>query len=143
MTVATILNGKGREVASISDDATVGDVARDLTQKRVGALIVYDATGKMSGIVSERDIIRALAQRGSACLEEGVSSFMTREVVTCAPGDTADSVMRRMTDGRFRHMPVVEDGNLVGIISIGDVVKAHIAEVEMEADALRSYIVSG
>ncbi len=142
MTVATILNEKGRDVAKIGQDASVSDVARALAAAKVGALVVTGESGGVVGIVSERDIIRAIAQSGPDCLMQAVSGIMTRTVVSCGPGETVDAVMRKMTSGRFRHMPVMEDGALVGIISIGDVVKTHIAEVELEAQSLKSYIAS-
>jgi CBS domain-containing protein len=97
----------------------------------------------VAGIISERDIIHALASKGGSCLGESVSKYMTRQVVTCGEGDVLDQLMATMTAGRFRHIPVVEDNTLVGIVSIGDVVKHHIAEVEMEASAMRTYLVAG
>jgi len=118
-------------------------VIEKLAAKRIGALVIVGASGGVEGIISERDIIRALAEHGASCLDRPVSDFMTREVVICSEADTLDELMATMTAGRFRHIPVVEDGALVGIVSIGDVVKHHIAEVEMEASALRTYLLAG
>ena len=143
MNVAAILSAKGRSVVTARATATLEDIARQLAAKRIGAIVVVGAQGRIEGIVSERDIIRAVAERGTRSLGEPVSSSMTRAVQTCDVADTLDELMSRMTAGRFRHLPVVEDGALVGIVSIGDVVKHHIAEVEMEASALRGYIVAG
>ena len=143
MNVAAILNAKGRNVVTAKPTATLEEVARKLAAKRIGAIVVVGAAGAIDGIISERDVIRMVGERGQACLGDPVSSCMTRSVVTCDVADTLDELMSRMTTGRFRHLPVVEDGNLVGIVSIGDVVKHHIAEVEMEASALRGYIVAG
>lgn len=143
MNVAAILSGKGRNVVTARPDASLEEIAQKLAAKRIGAIVVVGAGGRIDGIVSERDIIRAVSERGAGCLVEPVSGIMTRSVQSCDIADTLDELMERMTIGRFRHLPVVEDGNLVGIVSIGDVVKHHIAEVEMEASALRGYIVAG
>ena len=143
MNVAAILSGKGRNVVTVRPDASLQDIAKKLASKRIGAIVVVGVGGHIDGIVSERDIIRAVSERGSGCLDEPVSRIMTRAVQSCDVADTLDELMERMTIGRFRHLPVIEDGNLVGIVSIGDVVKHHIAEVEMEASALRGYIVAG
>ncbi|MEZ5842178.1 MAG: CBS domain-containing protein [Hyphomicrobiaceae bacterium] len=143
MNVATLLKVKGRAVATVGADTLVQDVAGKLAAKRIGAMVIVGKGGALAGIVSERDIIRALAARGAAALALSVDEIMTRDVVTCQEDDTIDSVMAKMTAGRFRHLPVVEDGSLVGLVSIGDVVKHHIAEVELEASALKSYLVAG
>lgn len=143
MNVAAILKGKGRAVVTARADATLEEVGKRLTAKNIGALVIIGANGTVEGIISERDIIRCIAQRGASCLSEQVRDVMTRSVVSCSETDTLDQLMTTMTAGRFRHLPVIEDGALVGIVSIGDVVKHHIAEVEMEASALRSYIVAG
>lgn len=140
MNVATILKQKGRAVTTASPAATLLEVAEKLSAKRIGAIVIVGAGGEVSGILSERDIIRRLGIDGPKCLTRPVSESMTRQVITCREGDTLDELMAQMTAGRFRHLPVVEDGALVGIISIGDVVKHHIAEVEMEATAMREYI---
>ena len=141
MDVATILKGKGRNVQTARPEMRLQDIARVLAQKKIGAIVVIGERGRIDGIISERDIIRAIAERGSECLTEPVSKMMTRSVETCEASDTLDELMAKMTTGRFRHLPVLDDGALVGIVSIGDVVKHHIAEVEFEASALRGYIV--
>ena len=148
MNVAAILKEKGRDVATARASMTVEAAARMLAEKRIGALVIVGHDGQAErghvlGIISERDIIRGIAARGAACLTEPVSDMMTRTVVTCSQRDTLDSVMAKMTAGRFRHVPVIDDGQLSGLISIGDVVKNHIAEVESEASALKTYFVSG
>jgi CBS domain-containing protein len=143
MNVAAILKGKGRTVATARPEATLVEVAQELAAKNIGAMVITGAKGRVTGIVSERDIIRAIAEKGAACLTEPVSAMMTRSVVTCQECDTLEQLMATMTAGRFRHVPVVENGHLVGIVSIGDIVKHHIAEVEMEASALKGYIVAG
>jgi CBS domain-containing protein len=140
MNVASILHQKGRAVATVGPNVTLLDVADKLAAKRIGAVVVVEAGGKLGGIISERDIIRALAKNGHNCLKRPVSEVMTRDVVTCQETDTLDELMAMMTARRFRHLPVVTDDALVGIISIGDVVKHHVAEVEMEATAMREYI---
>lgn len=143
MNVAAILKGKGRAVATAPPDTALQEITERLAAKRIGAIVLIGGNGAVAGIISERDIIRAVAQHGPACLLQPASKFMTRQIVTCGEGDTIDELMATMTAGRFRHIPVVQDGALVGIVSIGDVVKHHIAEVEMEASALRTYIVAG
>ena len=143
MNVAAILSAKGRNVVTARPNTTLEEIAGKLATKRIGAVVIVGAGGAIDGIVSERDIIRVVAERGAKALMEPAIDTMTRTVVTCDVSDTLDELMARMTTGRFRHLPVVEDGQLVGIVSIGDVVKHHIAEVEMEASALRGYIVAG
>lgn len=143
MNVAAILKGKGKAVATARPDALLNVIAEKMSAKRIGAIVVVGASGSVAGIISERDIIRAIAESGPDCLTRPVSDYMTRQVETCTEGDTLDQLMATMTAGRFRHIPVVEDGALVGIVSIGDVVKHHIAEVEMEASAMRTYLVAG
>jgi len=140
MNVVTILKQKGRAVTSASPNATLLEVANKLAAKRIGAIVVVGAGGEVVGIVSERDIIRALATQGADCLHRPVAETMTKQVVTCQETDTLDELMAMMTARRFRHLPIVTDGALVGIVSIGDVVKHHVAEVEMEATAMRDYI---
>jgi CBS domain-containing protein len=140
MNVAAILKQKGRAVTTARPSTTLFEVAQKLAEKRIGAILVVGAAGEIAGIVSERDIIRALSVRGPDCLTEPVSESMTKQVVTCEEADTLDQLMALMTARRFRHLPVVADGALVGIVSIGDVVKHHVAEVEMEAVAMREYI---
>jgi CBS domain-containing protein len=140
MNVAAILAQKGRAVTTASPGLTLLEVANKLAAKRIGAIVVVGARGEVAGIVSERDIIREIARGGAGCLTRPVGESMTRQVVTCSETDTLDELMAMMTARRFRHLPVVTDGALVGIVSIGDVVKHHVAEVEMEATAMRDYI---
>ena len=140
MNVATILKHKGNDVASVAPDATLQETAALLSQKRIGAVLVLDQARKIQGIISERDIVRALSTHGAACLRMAVNSVMTSPVQTCRASDTIDQLMAQMTTGRFRHLPVVEDRQLVGIVSIGDVVKLRIAETELEVNAMRDYI---
>jgi CBS domain-containing protein len=140
MNVAAILRQKGRAVTTANPEAKLLDVAEKLAAKRIGAIVVVAARGEVVGIVSERDIIRELAKHGADCLLRPVAETMTKQVVTCHETDTLDELMAMMTTRRFRHLPVVTDGALVGIVSIGDVVKHHVAEVEMEATAMRDYI---
>jgi CBS domain-containing protein len=140
MNVAAILRQKGRAVTTASPNATLIEVAHKLAAKRIGAIVVVGAHGEVAGIVSERDIIRALGMHGADCMAGPVAQVMTKQVVTCQETDTLDELMSMMTTRRFRHLPVVTDGALVGIVSIGDVVKHHVAEVEMEATAMREYI---
>lgn len=143
MNVVSILKQKGRAVSTVPPTITLQEVAKRLTQRRIGALVVVGARGEIEGIISERDIIRALSEAGGSCLQRPVAETMTRQVVTCQETDTLDELMAMMTQRRFRHLPVVTDGDLVGIISIGDVVKHHVAEIEMEATAMRAYIAHG
>lgn len=144
MNVAAILKSKGRSVTTARPDATLLDVVQKLHAKRIGAVIVVGDGGLVEGIISERDVIRALAERGQGALLDPVSSHMTRQVVGCQETSHVDELMEKMTMGRFRHLPVLEDdGELIGIISIGDVVKNHVAEVEMEVSAMRSYLATG
>jgi CBS domain-containing protein len=140
MNVAAILRQKGRAVTTAHPDMTLLEVANKLAAKRIGAIVVVGAGGEVCGIVSERDIVRALATGGAECLTHAVAHTMTKAVLTCQETDTLDELMAMMTARRFRHLPVVTDGALVGIVSIGDVVKHHVAEVEMEATAMREYI---
>jgi CBS domain-containing protein len=140
MNVAAILKQKGRAVTTAQPTVTLLEVANKLAAKRIGAIVVVGARGEVAGIISERDVIHALAEAGPQCLTRPVAETMTRQVVTCQETDTLEELMALMTARRFRHLPVVTDGSLVGIISIGDVVKHHVAEVEMEATAMRDYI---
>ena len=143
MNVATILREKGRSIVTSTAGASIRSIAQKLAELKIGALVIVDDEGGLEGIVSERDIIRAIARDDESCLAQSVSTIMTRNVVTCTKHDTVATVMGVMTAGRFRHMPVMDDGKLIGIISIGDVVKNHIAEVEMEASALKTYLAAG
>lgn len=140
MIVSHILNQKGRDVATTRPHLTMADVVRHLSDRKIGALVVTGADGAVLGIVSERDVVKALAMGGAAALGDPLSRYMTAKVVTCAPEDHIDTVMESMTAGKFRHMPVEADGKLAGIISIGDVVKARIEQMASESQALRDYI---
>jgi CBS domain-containing protein len=140
MTVAGLLEAKGRDVVTTSADVSLAEAIDALARHRIGALVVVDGAGRISGIISERDIVRALARAGAAALDEQVDAVMTRKVMTCVESETINDVMARMTRGRFRHLPVVDRDQLGGIVSIGDVVKARIEEVEREADDMRAYI---
>lgn len=140
MHVAAILKEKGRAVEVAPTTATLMEVARKLAERRIGALVVLGPDRRIEGIVSERDIVRLIAENGAEALQWNVTRAMTRDIITCSETDTIDQVMSRMTTHRFRHLPVIDNGSLVGIVSIGDVVKHHIAEVELEASAMRDYI---
>jgi CBS domain-containing protein len=140
MTVAHILAEKGSSVATVQPERTLDDAIHLLAEKSIGALVVTDEARTLVGVISERDILRALAQQGTAALDAPVSSHMTREVATCRRETTNDEIMRLMTDGRFRHMPVCENGKLVGIVSIGDVVKRRLPTMEAEEQAMLDYI---
>lgn len=141
MQVRHILREKGREIVSISSDATLSEASRLLARKRIGALIVRSANGALAGILSERDVVRAVAEESVGALARPVQAYMTRDVATCAEADTVDELMEIMTRGRFRHLPVVDERDgLLGIVSIGDVVKSRIEETVREAATLRDYI---
>ncbi len=140
MTVARILAEKGRDVLTTQPHRTVKEVAAQLASRGVGAVIVSDAAQAVLGIVSERDIVRAIGTGPSSVLEEPVSRYMTAKVTTVTENASIDHVMALMTEGRFRHLPVVENGRLAGIVSIGDVVKRHVNAIENEQRALRDYI---
>lgn len=140
MTVAVILGRKGRDVLTTSPQSTMADVCRLLEEKGIGAVVISADGATVEGIFSERDFVRAVARDGAGALSKPVSDYMTASVVTCDPDDTVGDLMRRMTEGKFRHMPVVKDGSLQGIVSIGDVVKERIAAAEAEASAMRDYI---
>jgi CBS domain-containing protein len=140
VTVKAILARKGSEVFTIEPTATVRDAVKLLTQRRVGALVVTGPNQRIIGIISERDIVQALSAKGAQVLDTPVAETMTRKVVTCTCNDTIAELMGRMTEGKFRHVPVVEQDRLVGIISIGDVVKSRLEEMERESEAMREYI---
>ena len=143
MQVIHILKTKGRDVVTVEPDATLAEAAQLLARRRIGAAVVVSATGGVAGILSERDIVRAIAEQSVEALGQSVHRHMTQAVSTCSEADTVDGLMETMTNGRFRHMPVVEDDRLCGIVSIGDVVKTCIAETAREARSLREYIAAG
>ncbi len=141
MLVSQILKSKSDDgVVTLPPGTSVGKVAETLSLRRIGAIVISKDGKKVAGIVSERDIVRELGRRGPACMSDSVDGIMTSKVTTCARTDKADDVLQRMTDGRFRHLPVVEAGQMVGLISIGDVVKARLSELSMEKDALEGMI---
>lgn len=140
MTVAAILDHKGHEIVSARPDDTLSAIAQLLTRHRIGAVLVRDAAGGVLGILSERDIVRAIASHGAQALAMTASAVMTREVVYGCPADTVDKVLATMTERRIRHLPVMHEGKLVGFVSIGDVVKRRIQDVEEEADQLRAFV---
>ena len=142
MLVSQILRAKGDTVFTIVPTEAVGVVAGLLHAKGVGALVVLEGE-RVVGIVSERDIVRVVAEHGAGCLDSRIETCMTRDVIFATPGETVDSLLSRMTDRRIRHLPVVKDGRLAGIVSIGDLVKHKISEVEAEADGLKQYIAAG
>ena len=139
MTVRAILDSKGHQIQSVEPEAKLSAAVKVLGERKIGAVLVM-GKGRIEGILSERDIVRVLAERGASVLDEPVSSVMTRKVVSCRQNDTVAAIMEMMTTGKFRHLPVVEEGRVVGLISIGDVVKWRVGEYEMEQEALRDYI---
>ena len=141
MLVSQILKSKSDDrVVSVRPGTTVRQAAEILSTRRIGALIISSDGKILTGILSERDVVREIGRLGAACLDETVEAIMTARVVTCRRDDRADDVLQTMTDGRFRHLPVVEDGLMIGLISIGDVVKARLSELSMEKDALEGMI---
>lgn len=143
MFVSDILSRKGGLVYTITPGTSVAQISQQLSTRRIGSVLVLDAEGSVAGIVSERDLVRAFASHGAAAMEFEAGKIMTRDVVTCDPDDSIDHVMEQMTRGRFRHLPVVRHGELLGLVSIGDVVKARLEEAHHESEALRAYIVAG
>jgi CBS domain-containing protein len=141
--IANVLRLKGRDVATVHPQVSLETAAAMLTEQGIGSLVVVDFAGEPVGILSERDIVRAIAKAGSKALAQTVESAMSRPIVVCRESDTIDEAMGQMTARRFRHLPVMEGGKIVGIVSIGDVVKHRIAETEMEAAAMRAYITTG
>src|SRR5437763_17193850 len=139
MTVRAILDTKGHQIQSVEPDSKLSAVVKTLGERKIGALLVMEA-GRIEGILSERDIVRVLGERGAGVLDEPVSAVMTRRVVSCKASDTVSAIMEMMTLGKFRHLPVVEEGKVVGLISIGDIVKRRVEEFEREQEALRDYI---
>ena len=143
MFVSDILSQKGGLVYSVTPTTSVAEVAQQLSVRRIGSVLVLNDQSTVIGIVSERDLVRALSSHGTKALELEVRQVMTREVVSCDPDDSIEEVMQIMTSGRFRHVPVVHRGELLGLVSIGDVVKARLEETAHEAEALKAYIVAG
>jgi len=139
MTVRAILDSKGHQIVSVEPDAKLAAAVRMLSERKIGAVLVM-SQGRVEGILSERDIVRVLGERGARVLDEPVSAVMTRRVVSCRQSDTVAGIMEMMTLGKFRHLPVLEEGMVVGLISIGDVVKWRVREFENEQEALRDYI---
>ena len=140
MSVSHILKSKGRDVVTVAPKASVAAVAEILARRRIGAVIVSSDGVKIEGIVSERDVVRILAEKGAASLTLAVDSIMTRDVKTCEDGDSEIEIMAMMTENRIRHLPVVASGKLAGMISIGDVVKSRIEAIEREAEEMKAYI---
>jgi CBS domain-containing protein len=139
MTVRSILNAKGHQIMSVEPDAKLTAAIKLLGEKKIGAVLVMNQS-RLEGILSERDIVRVLGERGAGVLEESVSQVMTRKVVNCKETDTVAEIMEMMTTGKFRHLPVMENNKVVGLISIGDIVKWRVREYETEQEALRDYI---
>jgi CBS domain-containing protein len=142
MTVSIILAHKGREVVTIEPSASLASAAGLLVEKRIGAVLILGADRRVVGILSERDVVRALVERGAGALEEPVSQTVTRKVSTCNENESVFNIMERMTDGKSRHVAVVDQGQLVGIVSIGDVVKHRLHEMERESTAMHDYILT-
>ena len=142
MFVSDILSQKGRLVHTVTPATTADHVARQLSTHRIGSVLVLEEPDMVVGVVSERDLVRAMADHGAGALAMEARQIMTRDVVTCDPDDSIEQVMAMMTRGRFRHLPVVRHGELLGLVSIGDVVKARLAEAQDETDALKAYIVA-
>jgi CBS domain-containing protein len=142
MTVKAILSHKSPDIVSIEPTATLAQAAKLLAERRIGAVLVLGIEGRVAGILSERDIVRALAERGASGLDERVDQVMTRKVFTCSETDTVAQIMEQMTAGKFRHVPVIDQGRLTGMISIGDVVNHRLHEIESESNALREYILT-
>jgi CBS domain-containing protein len=140
MNVKAILAAKGGDIVSIEPTATLSAAAKLLRARRIGALVILGAGGRLSGILSERDIVRTVAEHGEDALMLTVAQVMTRNVMTCSEHDTVADIMEQMTAGKFRHLPVLNEGRLVGLVSIGDVVKQHVEEIERESEAMRDYI---
>jgi len=140
MTVREILSRKGSDVVTADPSGTLSEAVQLLAARRIGAVVITGADRRIVGILSERDIVRTLAEKGAQALESPISEVMTRKVITCGVGETVPEIMERMTVGKFRHVPVVEQGRLTGIISIGDVVKSRVQQMEQESAALQEYI---
>ncbi len=140
MNVGHILATKGRDVITIQPHRTLGEVAVILAEKGIGAIVVAGAHGEVLGILSERDIVKAIAREGGDALSHAVSRYMTQKVVTASLNSTVDRLMEQMTEGRFRHVPIIEHNQLIGLVSIGDVVKSRVAQIEFETQSLKEYI---
>jgi CBS domain-containing protein len=140
MTVKAILAAKGGDIVTIEPTADLAAAAKLLAARRIGALVISGAGGRLTGILSERDIVRTISEHGAAALQLAVGQVMTRKVATCGENETIASIMERMTVGKFRHMLVVEKGHMVGLVSIGDVVKLRVDKIERDAEAMRDYI---
>ncbi len=140
MTLARILSGKGRDTVTMAPHRTLREIVQTLSEKRIGAVVITGADGEVLGIFSERDLVRALGKHGPDVLDDAASRHMTARVVTATEDMTVNQAMERMTDGRFRHIPIVDNGRLTGLVSIGDVVKYHIAEIEHERQQMLEYI---
>ena len=140
MNVKAILAAKGGDIVCIEPSADLAAAVKLLSTHRIGAVLIRGAGGRLSGILSERDIMRAISEHGAAALTLPVGQVMTRNVATCTEDDTIASIMERMTEGKFRHMPVLSKGELIGLVSIGDVVKQRVGEIEQESEAMRDYI---
>ena len=143
MFVSDILAQKGGLVYTVTPGTSIAQLSQQLSTRRIGSVLVLDGEGAVAGIVSERDLVRALASHGAKAMELEARQVMTRDVVTCDPDNSIDQVMQTMTQGRFRHLPVVRHGELLGLVSIGDVVKARLEETKHETEALKAYIVAG
>ncbi len=143
MHVQAILRAKGDRVVTTGPGATIAETARLLADRRIGALVVLDGDGTIMGVISERDIVTGLAAHGERVTGMRVAELMTRDVAHCPPDATIEDVMAMMTNRRVRHLPVVEDGRLHGIVSIGDVVKSRLDEAALEVDSLRQYVLAG
>jgi CBS domain-containing protein len=141
--IGQILKSKARGVMTAQPEDSIQEIALRLSSRKIGAIVIVDESGNVAGIISERDIIRLIAEHGAEALKMPASRGMTRDVVSCTKTCTIEEVMDTMTRGRFRHLPVIEDDVLVGIVSIGDVVKHHNAEVELEVSAMRGYLATG
>ena len=141
MTVRAILDTKGHQIESVEPDARLSSAIKTLAERKIGAVLVM-SEDRIEGILSERDIVRVLGERGAAVLDEPVGAVMTRKVVSCKQADTVAAIMEMMTSGKFRHLPVIEEGRVVGLISIGDIVKRRVQEYETEQEALQNYIKS-
>jgi CBS domain-containing protein len=142
MTISIILASKGREVVTIAPSASLASAVGLLVEKRIGAVLILGADRRVVGILSERDVVCALAERGAGALEEPVSQTMTHKVSTCNENESVLNIMERMTEGRSRHVPVIDQGELVGIVSIGDVVKHRLHEMERDSTAMHDYILT-